>query len=175
MRLWLVCLGAMWLAACGAIPESVDAAGGLGPPVLRFAADGRISLRQEQRSDHLHFTWRHAPGRDNVLFSSPLGQGLAEMGRDAGGAWLVVPGQAERRSTDLRTLAQQVFGTPLPLDELADWLGGARPELNGDVDGWRIAVTESAPYGRHRLPRRLEAQRGDVELKIVIDGWDEGG
>ncbi len=184
MRVWLAGFAALLLTACGALQEQSGVGESLGPPLQSFAADGRISLRQGQRSDHLQFDWRHAPGRDVVLFSSPLGQGLAELGRDASGAWLVVPGEVERRAPDLSTLAQQVFGTPLPLEALAEWLRGAQPAASGEVDGWRIAVTESAlhgtlsagetasPAGKRRLPRRLEASRDDVELRIVIDGWD---
>jgi len=53
-------------------------------------------------------------------------------------------------------------------------LRGAQPALSGEVDGWRIAVTESAPFGQRRLPRRLEARRDDIELRIVIDDWGDG-
>lgn len=174
MRPALVCLAALWLAACGGMPETSESAQLLGPPLQSFVSNGRISLRQGERSDHLQFDWRHAPGRDVVLFSTPLGQGLAELGRDAGGAWLLIPGEAERRAPDLGALTQSLFGTPLPLDALAEWLRGAQPGPGGEVDGWRISVSESAPWRQHRLPRRLEARRDDIELRIVIDDWGDG-
>ncbi len=173
MRVWLYCLAALILAACAELAPQADDAPRLGPPLDGFAANGRISLRQGQRSDHLQFDWQHAPGRDVVLFSSPIGQGLAELGRDARGAWLIVPGEPERRAPDLAALAQRLFGAPLPLDVVADWLRGARPEPSGEVDGWRILVSETAPYRERRLPRRLEARRDDIELRIVIDDWGD--
>lgn len=169
---WLVAMFA--LAACAELsPIQNEAVSVLGPAVERFTADGRISLRQGDRSDHLQFDWQHAPGRDVVLFSSPLGQGLAELGREPGGAWLKLPGKAEQRAADLPTLAQQIFGVALPLDVLAEWLGGAHPGLEGEVDGWQVTVTESAPYRERRLPRRIEIRRDDIELKIVVSGWGE--
>lgn len=169
---WLVAV--LVLAACAELASVPgDAVPVLGPAVERFAADGRISLRQGDRSDHLQFDWQHAPGRDVVLFSSPLGQGLAELGRETGGAWLKLPGQQEQRAADLPTLAQHMFGVALPLEALAEWLGGARPQLEGEVDGWRIVVTESAPYRERRLPRRIEIRRDEIEMKIVITGWGE--
>lgn len=174
MRSFLVCLAALLLAACGEMQKLPESTQVLGPPLQNFAAHGRISLRQGERSDHLQFDWQHAPGRDVVLFSSPLGQGLAELGRDASGAWLLVPGEAERREPDLGALAQRLFGAPLPLDLLAEWLRGAQPALVGESEGWRIAVTESAPWRQHQLPRRLEARRDDIELRIVIDDWGDG-
>jgi outer membrane lipoprotein LolB len=169
---WLVAVLA--LAACAELgPTRNEPLPALGPAVERFIVDGRISLRQGDRSDHLQFDWQHAPGRDVVLFSSPLGQGLAELGREAGGAWLKLPGKPEQRAADLPTLAQQIFGVALPLDVLVEWLGGARPGLEGEVDGWQVMVTESAPYRERRLPRRMEIRRDDIELKIVVSGWGE--
>lgn len=185
MKAWLLGLVVLLQVACAELAPQVDASQGLGPPLESFAANGRISLRQGERSDHLQFDWQHAPGRDVVLFSSPLGQGLAELGRDSAGAWLVTPGEPERRASDLRALAQSLFGAPLPLDVLADWLRGAQPALSGNVDGWHIEVSETTPSGalsagnsavpsgQRRLPRRLEVRRDDIELRIVIDGWGE--
>ena len=174
MRSWLICIAALCLAACGGMQEVSGPPETLGPRLQSFAANGRISLRQGERSDHLQFDWQHAPERDVVLFSSPLGQGLAELGRDTAGAWLVVPGKPERRAPDLDSLARRLFGAPLPLEVLAEWLRGAQPGLVGEVEGWRIVVSETALVGPRRLPRRLEARRDDIELKIVIDGWDDG-
>ncbi len=174
MRRWLAWMVvALVLAGCASQPGKQDVAERLGPPLERFAADGRISLRQGERSDHLQFDWQHAPHREVVLFSTPLGQGLAELGRDTGGAWLKMPGQPEQRATDLPTLTQKLLGVPLPLEILAEWMGGSRAELQGEVDGWTIVVGESTPYRERRLPRRIEVRRDDIELRIVITGWGE--
>lgn len=161
------------LAGCAGLPADGEAELKLGPPLARFNADGRLSLRQGARSDHLQFDWQHAPDRDVVLFSTPLGQGLAEIGREAEGAWLKVPGQVEQRARDLPALTQKLLGVPLPLEVLAEWMGGSHPEPQGEVDGWIVVVTESAPYRERRLPRRIEIRRDDIELKIVIIGWGE--
>ena len=174
MRVWLAWLAMALLAGCAGVQVGAPEAA-LGPPLQSFSAAGRISLRQGDRSDHLQFDWQHSPQRDLMLFSTPLGQGLAELGRDASGAWLAMPGAQERRAADLAELAQRVFGAPLPLDVLADWLRGAQPGLEGLADGWRIVITETMPYDQRRLPRRLEVRRGDVELRIVIDTWGQGG
>lgn len=146
----------------------------MGPAVHRFVAEGRISVRQGDRRDHLRFRWEHSPDRDGLLLMSPLGQGLAELTRDAGGARLVQPGAPVVVADSLRQLAQQVFSHPLPLDVVTDWLRGARPELAGEVDGWRVAITENSipPAGKARLLRVMEAGRGDIEFKLIVDDWE---
>ena len=160
------------LAACAELPQQSGAPLVLGPPLLRFTADGRISLRQGDRSDHLRFSWEHAPGSDIVLLMSPLGQGLAELTRDVSGVRLVQPNQAAISADTLPQLAQRVFGTPVPLDAVADWLRGAQPALIGEVDGWRVVVSDTSAFRQRRLLRVMEARRDDVEFKLIVDEWD---
>ena len=174
MRVWLACLAVMLLAACAEMSERSGAGQPLGPAVQRFVAEGRIALRQGERRDHLRFRWEHAPGSDVLLLMSPLGQGVAELTRDISGARLVQPQQPVIAADSLRQLSQQVFSLPLPLETVADWLRGARPELAGEVDGWRVEITESsAPLaGKSRLIRVMEAARGDVDFKLIVDDWE---
>lgn len=176
MRRWLVSFAALWLVACAELqaPVAVEAerSAQLGPPRLYFIADGRIALKSGERRDHLRFHWEHTPERDSVLLMSPLGQGLAELIRDATGARLIQPNRPPLVASDLRMLAEDALGTPLPLEGLADWLRGAHPALQGDVEGWRVMVTDTSPYRQRRLLRVLEAYRDEIELKLIVDGWD---
>jgi len=172
MRAWLVSLVVLLAAGCAPMPGPADDTRALGPAVPRFFAEGRISVRQGDRRDHLRFRWEHAPDSDVVLLMSPLGQGLAELARDASGARLKQPGQPVVAAEDLPRLAQRIFSAPLPLDAVADWLRGARPELAGEVDGWRVAVGETAAVRARRLVRVMEASRGDVDFRLVVDDWD---
>jgi outer membrane lipoprotein LolB len=172
MRSWLVCLAALLMASCAEMPGVSDATRTLGPPLQRFAAEGRISLRQGERRDHLRFRWEHAPGRDVVLLMSPLGQGMAELTRDAAGARLSQPNRATIAEDTLPQLAQRVFGSPLPLEAVADWLRGARPALSGEVDGWQVVISDTSAFRQRRLLRVMDARRGDVELNLIVDDWD---
>ena len=103
---------------------------------------------------------------------SPLGQGLAELARDATGARLTQPNQPVIAADTLPQLAQRVVGVPLPLEAMADWLRGARPALNGEVDGWRVIISETSAFRQGRLLRVMEASREDVEFKLIVDDWD---
>lgn len=165
-------MAALLLAACTEFPALPDASSKLGPPLASVSAEGRISLRQGERRDHLRFRWEHAPGRDVVLLMSPLGQGLAELTRDKDGARLTQPNQAPIVADTLPQLAQRVLGAPLPLEAMADWLRGACPDLSGEVDGWRVVISETLPYHQRRLLRVLEAHREDVDFKLIVDDWD---
>lgn len=167
----LACL-AIFLTACAELPRQPADGPMLGPPMQHFTAEGRISLRQGDRRDHLRFSWDHAPDSDVVLLMSPLGQGLAELTRDAAGARLAQPNQPALSAGSLTQLAQRAFSTPVPLEAVAEWLRGARPALSGEIDGWSVVVTDTSPLGERRLLRVMEARRDDVEFTLVIDDWD---
>ena len=172
LRASSTCLSLLLLAACAGLPPSGDVVHALGPPLLRFTAEGRIALRQGERPDHLRFRWEHAPENDVVLLMSPLGQGMAQLVRDAKGARLVQQNQATVSADTLPQLAERVFGAPLPLDAVADWLRGARPALSGEVDGWRVTISDTSVFRQSRLVRVLEARREDIEFRLIVDDWD---
>jgi outer membrane lipoprotein LolB len=138
----------------------------------RFTTEGRISLRQGDRHDHVRFRWEHTPESDVVLLMSPLGSGLAELTRDATGARLMRPNQPLVVADSLPLLAQRVFGASLPLEAMADWLRGAHPALSGETDGWHVVISDTAPFRQHRLLRVMEANRDDVGFKLIVDDWD---
>ena len=161
------------LGGCAAPGRSDEDVGILGPALESFSASGRLAIRQSERSDHLQFDWQHSPQQDVVLLLGPLGQGLAEIVRDANGARMTRPNTAPVAAPTIAVLAQEIFGIPLPLQELGDWLRGARG-LSGDQDGWRIVVAQTAPYRQNRLPRRLVVSQGDVKLILIVDSWGDG-
>lgn len=176
-RGWLAWAASALLAGCASpgleFPGRETAAEALGPAIDEFALSGRLAVRQGDRHDHVAFDWRHGGGRDVVLFLSPLGQGLAEITRDAAGATLVMPGREPLRTTTLGELTRKALGVSLPLDRLADWVRGAQG-VSGEVDGWRVAVTETVPYRQRRLPARIDIRRDDIEVSVRIDEWGEG-
>jgi outer membrane lipoprotein LolB len=172
LKAWLACLAAALLSACAEFPSPSDAQLGLGPPLPSFTAEGRISLRRDEQRDHVRFRWEHSPQRDVVLLMSPLGQGLAELTRDAAGARLLRPHQPVVAAESLAQLVQRVVGIPLPLEALADWLRGSRPALSGTADGWQVAILDTSVFRLSRVVRVLQARRESEELKLIVDSWD---
>jgi len=152
----------------------------LGPPLERFTATGRLALRQGERRDHLRFRWTHSPVSDRVLLMSPLGQGMAELNRDAFGARLLRGNQAPVEAASLRQLTAQLFNIELPLERLADWMRGAEPDLTGEVEGWRVRVSEVTRYPpdddvsvrRHQLLRVMDVTQTGIEMRLVVDVWE---
>ena len=182
----LALLSALMLAGCAATPQISGSM-----PLSRdafdaFALEGRFTLRQEENSYSGRLRWRHTEAHDEVLLSSPFGQGIAEIVISAGLATLTTSDGKIYSATDAQTLTEQVLGYRLPLDLLTDWVrgrnadaevverdGNGRPILLRHED-WRVdyGYDSDNPLAP---PSRLFAERlGAFELRLRIDEWTSG-
>jgi outer membrane lipoprotein LolB len=113
--------------------------------------------------------WRHKRDRDEILLTTPLGQGMAELTRDARGARLLTADGREFTALDWEDLATKVFGFRLPLDRLPAWLAGKQP---ANVSGWRVSYLDYESDAVDALPTLIEVKHDDdLELRLKIDSW----
>lgn len=139
------------------------------PPVLaQFELDGRIVVRESQARHYANISWRHSATRDEILLTTPLGQGVAELSRDARGARLAMADGREYTADDWEGLSEQVFGARLPLDDLPSWLAGHVPAR---ASGWRVEFLEYQSDAADALPVLIEARRGNLELRLKVSEW----
>lgn len=160
-------LAALALSACTGLPPANPVV--RTPPELRrFEFDGRIAVRESQSWRYANISWRHAPDSDEILLTTPLGQGVAELRRDAAGARLLTADRKEFAAADWGGLTEQVFGARLPIDDLPAWLAGRAPD---PATGWRVDYLDYQSDAADALPTLIEARRGDLELRLKIDAW----
>jgi len=124
-------------------------------------------VRRGDTRHHVGISWRHEAAHDEIFLSGPLGQGLAELSRDATGAQLLTADRQLIRAADWESLAERAFGARLPLSRLPRWLAGAPAEPTSHIDGWRIDIMEVVD-GR---PALIELRRDDIEARLKIDSW----
>jgi outer membrane lipoprotein LolB len=180
----------VWLAGCAAIGPFGSPPPPERPPrdsIQAFGLVGRLSLRNGAESFSAHIDWNHfANGSERLLVTSPLGQGLAELGVDARGAWLITAEQKEYSATDLDDLSQQVFGARLPLSRLPSWVLGRtdgtaidrlvrdehdRPQ--GFVEaGWIILYGSYESDAANALPAMVRVTRDPLDIRLKVDQWN---
>jgi len=147
-----------------------------------FTIDGRLSARRGSEGATANFTWRHAPPRDDIVVTTPLGQALAEISGDH-----AVP-RYELRLADGRredasgwaALTERALGAPVPVEGLSVWINGAprpgapftaEPDAAGRVtvlrqDGWDIVYAYADATTRE--PVRVQLTQADLEIRIVV-------
>jgi outer membrane lipoprotein LolB len=175
------CAVAMLLSGC-----AVFAPGGLPPAAGPFDILGRVLASNDGRAFSSNFRWRHDTDGDEIWLMSPVGQTLAYILADAGGATLTAADQQEYRALSVENLTRRVLGWPLPLARLQHWINGeAAPDqatatvardAQGRVaaleqDGWSIRYTYPESVAGAPLPRRLDMAQGTQQIRMIIDDW----
>ena len=149
--------------------------------LVAFEFTARFAARYRDEAASGQLAWRHGPVRDEVLISSPFGQGVARVTRENGVVSLVTADNRRYSAADAETLTEEVLGFRLPLAGLADWVRArpapgspARTQYGGDgrlavleQHGWHIEYQE---YDAER-PARLRLRYPGLELRIAISAW----
>lgn len=174
--LFLLCL---LLAGCATIDQQTAPAGPVGEV---FHLSGRVSVKYGAEAASGKISWQHDAEGDDLLFSTPLGQGVARIVQRGGLTNLTTSDQKVYQASDVETLTEQVLGWRLPLAGLPDWVRGraaagtpAETQLDGSrlselrQSGWLVEYLGYA--GESGLPSRLRLSRDEVEIRLVIDQW----
>jgi len=147
-----------------------------------FELSGRIAVRFKDESSTGNVAWRHGPRNDEVMITSPLGQGVARIVRDGESITLTDAEGREHRASDAEALTEKTLGFRLPLAGLADWVR-ARPgpgpsQVRKDdagriaeleQSGWKIEYQEWGADGK--LPARMKLTYPGLELRLAIAQW----
>lgn len=174
MRSLRVAIVALLLAACatpGFLSSATD---------VEFELSGRIAVTYRDDAGSGNIAWRHGARIDEMLLSTPFGQGIARLARVGDEVTLTTQDGREFRAADAEALTEQVLGFRLPLLGLADWVRGraapgpavARVDDAGrlahlEQSGWRIDYLEYTGS----LPSRLHLAYPGVQLRLAISAW----
>lgn len=153
--------------------------------MARFQLEGRLQVRDGERSAVVGVDWQHTVERDAWLFTGPLGQGLASIESRAGRARMTLSDGRRVEADTAAELAERVLGVSAPFAELPLWVtarvreGAEVRELDAlgrprqVIDrGWIIDYIEYAGEATDDLPRKLEVHRGDTRLRLIVDSWN---
>lgn len=180
-----------WLAGCAQLPgfsgNPPTPRLQLMPPPAAFRLEGRVAVRAGEENFSGGIAWRRAPSGEELLLSTPLGQGVAELRSDARGVTLRDAKGSEHQAADAESLVRERLGMTLPLRGLSWWVVGqprpdapyrAETDAQGrlamlEQDAWRIEFDRYQAQAAYALPGRLVARRGeDLEVRLVVHAWE---
>lgn len=186
------------VSACGSL--RAPSAGALGTVNIaprsyqeQLQLSGRIQVQYQQNDKPQSlpgsFEWTQSKDNTDISLISPLGQTIATISQNVGGASLQQANQPLRSAANLDSLLNEALGWPLPVSGLRHWLQGytltadgqhqmltAQENLNLDADGWRIRYVSWQEQDGQLHPKRIDLQRytseaGEVSMRIIIDQW----
>ncbi|MGB8433434.1 MAG: lipoprotein insertase outer membrane protein LolB [Burkholderiales bacterium] len=173
-RIAVVALCMALLAACATAPKPTDTA---------FELTGRVAIRSGQEAASGRLFWRHGQSFDDLMISTPLGMGIAEITRRAELYTLTTSDTRRMSAADPETLTDQALGWRFPLAGLPDWVQG-RPYSNSEGEtqrgpdgrvqlirqlGWTIEYL--AYDDETELPSRMRLTREGLDIRLTIDDW----
>lgn len=179
MRIALI-WACLLLAGCATLEQRPAPAGPVGDA---FQLLGRVAVKYGSEAASGKISWQHDAASDDLLISTPLGQGLARIVRSDAMVSLTTSDQKVYQASDVEALTGQVLGWRLPLAGLPDWVRGrasagvpAQTRLDSAQrlaelrqSGWLVEFLDyDAAKG---LPVRLRLSREDMEIRLVIDEW----
>ena len=157
---WLLLV--VLLSACAPLQVKPSA----GP--VEFDLSGRIAARYRDDAFSGIVSWRHAGEGDDMLISTPMGQGVARIVRQGEAVQLTTADGKEHRANDVEDLTERVLGFRVPLVGLADVVQG-RSSTDLEGRGWKFEVQERDPQGR---PARLRATYQGIDLRLAVTQWN---
>ena len=157
-----VVLLAAFLAACAQVELKPPA----GP--LEFSLAGRIAARSGKEAFTGNISWRHARDGDEMLITTPTGQGVAQIIRQGDAVVLKTSEPREYRAADSEELTERVLGFRLPIEGLAETVQG-KPSPSLEGRGWKVEYQE---YDAQRRPTRLRLTNAGAEVRLAIRQWN---
>ena len=158
----VVVLLAAFLAACAQVELKPPA----GP--LEFSLAGRIAARSGKDAFTGNIAWRHARDGDEMLITTPTGQGVAQIIRQGDAVVLKTSEPREYRAADSEELTQRVLGFRLPIEGLAETVQG-KPSPSLEGRGWKVEYQE---FDDQRRPTRLRLTNAGAEVRLAIHQWN---
>jgi len=153
-----------------------------------WSLDGRVALTNRGRGGSGGIDWRQQGDAYVVTLSAPITRQSWRLEGGAGTARLEGLEGGTRVGPDAAALLREATGWEIPVDALSSWVRGARDPGAGPAtlqfgadgrlarmqqDGWQLAYGEwvAHPALGIELPTRIEAERGEARVRLVVDAW----
>ncbi|MDG0968379.1 MAG: lipoprotein insertase outer membrane protein LolB [Porticoccaceae bacterium] len=154
--------------------------------IEHWQAKGKLGFKSPDGGGSASVTWLQANETYHITFRGPFLSGTTVVRGDHHMAEI----QQNNTSTQLppSELASQVIGLPIPIDQLHYWLKGlsapqgdqisdVRYYLDGSLAGfmqsqWQLSFLAYQDTEMGRLPRKIIAEKGELNLKLVITKWN---
>lgn len=152
-----------------------------------WTAQGKLALRSTDLAESASLNWLQSPTGTTVHLSGPMGFKATTIESNGRELELRQGDEISRWDiSDPEAMARQT-GWDLPLQALPYWLKGAPAPgsnftlVDFDADpsllrtlqqqGWTVHYQQYARFGDITLPTRLQIQRGDTSIKVIIRNW----
>ena len=152
-----------------------------------WSMQGRIAVSVGEKGGSGRLDWQQQGVAYRVSLSAPVTRQSWQLAGEPGGATLDGLEGGPRSGPDAQVLLEQATGWPIPVDAMGWWVRGLPASAGtGQVfgadghlqrlvaEGWTVEYQEwqAAAGGWPAMPRRLQASREGVRVRLLVDRWD---
>ncbi len=147
-----------------------------------WSFSGRMAYSHEGKGGSAQIQWQQNGGVSDLRISAPLALGSVRIRFDANNAQMFDATGRELRSGKTDELLEQLLQVPMPAGDLANGLRAFWPESPEQTASAALGAITLADWSWNytnwrdepvRLPGKIEIQRGQTRLRIIIDQWRE--
>ncbi|MCL1634400.1 lipoprotein insertase outer membrane protein LolB [Luteimonas sp. SX5] len=155
-----------------------------------WSLQGRVAVSNGRNGGSGRIDWRQDADRYEVALSAPITRQSWRLSGDRVAAQLEGLEGGTRSGADPQQLLREATGWEIPVAALSSWVRGARADeavfgpatlafgtdlrlARIEQGGWTIDYAAWQPTSEAAaLPLRLNAQRGEAKVRLVVDGWN---
>ena len=155
-----------------------------------WAMAGRMAISNGKDAGSGRFEWTQGAGQLHLQLTAPITAHTWVLESAANGARLDGLAGGTRRGQDAATLLHEATGWDIPVAALGCWmravaahdaaLGRAQIQFDAqqlpqriEQGGWQIDYSrwQPDPFTGLLMPSRIDAQRGNSRVRLVVDRW----
>lgn len=151
-------------------------------------ASGRAAINNGVESWHVNLLWLQQGDNYQIRLFGPFGAGQVQLMGNNEQAELLTSDNERFYSHNIDTLLYERTGVKMPVAELRYWLiglpsPGGKDAASIDKHGrlsrlqqgdWRVRYKRYVPVNGLVLPRKIFADKQDLDVRVVIDEWKLG-
>ncbi|MDR6991328.1 lipoprotein insertase outer membrane protein LolB [Luteimonas sp. 3794] len=159
----------------------------------QLAFNGRVAMSNGRDGGSGRIDWVQTGAEYRVTLSAPVTRQSWQLEGGPQGARIDGLDGGPREGVDVGLLLREATGFEIPVAAMAAWAAGMRADTGAaqvafdaggrlarlQQDGWTIDYLEWQPDSASgavlALPTRINAQRGDARVRLIVDSWARGG
>lgn len=145
-----------------------------------WQARGRLSFSDSVQAGAANFVWEQNGQNSRLFLRAPLSGQSVFLEFSGKNAVLRYGDGSQIESQDPEQLLSEISGIRLPLQKFSTWLLASQADSVLQAGGlprsasdglWQIAYVRYEMQQGIALPKRLDIQHDDLEVRIVIEEW----
>jgi outer membrane lipoprotein LolB len=146
-----------------------------------------MSFRNDKDAWSASLYWQENPEQFQIQIVAPLAQGSLEITGDDNTVRINTDDGQSYQQDEVELMMLQNFGWRVPVAAMRYWVKGM-PDSRADIkeqdidelgrltrltqSGWAISYQTYTRVNGHQLPTRIDLQRNEVNIRMIINYWN---